>query len=395
VIRGARIVFGKEVLDNARDRRTLFSTLVIGPIFGPMLFVVLINVMLTQTFASLDDALTVPIAGTEHAPNLVAFLEGRGIHSPESHGITSLADAAAVVGRGAHDLVLVIDAEFGAALAAARGARVTIVFDQSNRRAATRVQRLEAALNAHSEQLGALRLLARGIHPDVLRPLVVDRLDVSTPASRSALLLGVLTYFLLFATLMGGYYLAIDTTAGERERRSLEPLLTTPVTRGALLTGKLAATVAYMILSLALTLTVFTIAMQFISMEQLELSSTFSALTAIKVFAVLVPFTPLGAALMVVVASFTKSYKEAQTYLGLLLVVPTLPLLFAMLLDVAPSTPLMWVPSLSQHLLITTLIREDPISPVWIAVSALSALALATLFALLARKLYEREALLG
>jgi sodium transport system permease protein len=395
MMRAARIVFGKEVLDNARDRRTLFSALVVGPVFGPMLFAVLINVMLNQSFASLDDTLTVPIAGTEHAPNLVAFLEGRGIRSPENHGITGLADAAAVVGRGAHDLVLVIDADFGAALAEARGARVTIVFDQSNRRAATRVQRLQAALHAQSEQLGALRLLARGIHPDVLRPLVVDQLDVSTPASRSALLLGALTYFLLFATLMGGFHLAIDTTAGERERKSLEPLLTVPVTRGALVIGKLAATVAYMVLSLALTLAVFTIALRFIPMEQLGMSSSFSALTAIKVFAVLAPFTPLGAALMVVVASFTKSHKEAQTYVGILLVVPTLPLLFAMLLDVAPTTQLMWVPSLSQHLLITSLIREDPIVPAWIAVSALSALALAALFALLARKLYEREALLG
>jgi sodium transport system permease protein len=395
MMRAAWIVFLKEVLDNARDRRTLFSALIVGPVFGPMLFAVLINVMLNQSFASLDDTLTVPIAGTEHAPNLVAFLEGRGIRSPESHGITGLADAAAVVGRGAHDLVLVIDADFGPALAAARGARVTIVFDQSNRRAATRVQRLQAALHAQSEQLGALRLLARGIHPDVLRPLVVDQLDVSTPASRSALLLGALTYFLLFATLMGGFYLAIDTTAGERERKSLEPLLTVPVTRGALLAGKLAATIAYMVLSLALTLAVFTIALRFIPMEQLGMSSSFSALTAAKVFAVLAPFTPLGAALMVVVASFTKSHKEAQTYLGILLVVPTLPLLFAMLLDVAPTTPLMWVPSLSQHLLITSLIREDPIVPAWIAVSALSALVLAALFALLARKLYEREALLG
>lgn len=395
MMRGAGIVLRKEVVDNARDRRTLFSALVFGPLFGPALFAVMINVMLTQTFAALEDTLTVPIVGTEHAPNLVAFLEGRGIRSPEGHGIASLDAAAAAVGRGAHDLVLVIDADYGEALTESRGARVTIVFDQSNRRAGTRVQRLHSALNAQAEQLRALRLLARGVHPDVLRPLIVDELDVSTPAFRSALLLDALTYFLLFATLMGGFHLAIDSTAGERERKSLEPLLTTPVTRGALLTGKLGATVAYMLLSLALTLAAFTIALQFVPMEQIDMSSSFSVLTALQVFAVLAPFAPLGAALMVVVASFTKSYREAQTYLGLLLVVPTLPPIFAMLLDIAPSTPLMWVPSLSQHLLITTLIREDPISPVWIAISALSSLTLAALFALLARKLYEREALLG
>ena len=88
-----------------------------------------------------------------------------------------------------------------------------------------------------------LRLVAQGVDPAALRPLIVDELDVSTPAGRSVLMLGVLTYFLLFATLTGGLHLAIDTTAGERERKSLEPLLTTPVSRTSLIVGKMAATV--------------------------------------------------------------------------------------------------------------------------------------------------------
>jgi sodium transport system permease protein len=240
-----------------------------------------------------------------------------------------------------------------------------------------------------------MRLLARGMDPAVIRPMIVDQMDVSTPAGRSALLLGVLTYFLLFATLMGGFYLAIDTTAGERERKSLEPLLATPVKRSSLLLGKLGATVFYMLLSLALTLAAFTVALAYIPMEQLGMSSSFTVITALKVFAVLVPFTPLGAALMIVVASFTKSYKEAQTYLGLLLVIPTLPLIFAMMLNVEPATRLMWIPSLSQHLLITTLLREDPFQLSWFALSTASTLALAVACGWIATRLYRREALLG
>ncbi len=391
----ALTVCRKEVLENARDRRTLFSTLVFGPLFGPVLFAVMINVMLNQTFAVMEQRLSVPVIGAEHAPNLVGFLDARGIDAVIDHGFADLDDAAAAVRDGSHDVLLVIDADFGAALAAARGARVTLVFDQSNRRAGSRVQRVQGALNAQAELWRSQRLLARGIDPSITRPIIIDQLDVSTPAGRSALLLGMLTYFLLFATLMGGYYLAIDTTAGERERKSLEPLLATPVERSSLLLGKLGATTVFMLLSLALTLTAFTIALAFIPMEQLGMSSSFTVFTALAVFAVLVPFAPLGAALMIVVASFTKSYKEAQTYLGLLLVIPTLPLIFAMLLGVEPATRLMWIPSLSQHLLITTLIREEPLQLSWLAVSTGATLVLALMLGWLATRLYKREAILG
>src|SRR5690606_8000708 len=96
---------------------------------------------------------------------------------------------------------------------------------RSKTRASTRAERVRAAVAGYGQQVGALRLLASGADPRLLRPLLVDDYDVSTPAGRSSLMLGVLTYFLLFAMLSGGLHLAIDTTAGERERKSLEPLL--------------------------------------------------------------------------------------------------------------------------------------------------------------------------
>src|SRR5690606_15716040 len=110
----------------------------------------------------------------------------------------------------------------------------------------------------------ALRVLARGVDPGVLRPLAIVEHDLSTAASRSVLLLGMLTYFLLLAMLMGGFYLAIDTTAGERERGSLEPLLTAPVSRATLLLGKMGATLTFMALSLALTVADFAATLAFV-----------------------------------------------------------------------------------------------------------------------------------
>jgi sodium transport system permease protein len=240
-----------------------------------------------------------------------------------------------------------------------------------------------------------LRLVANGADPSLLRPLVVDELDVSTPASRAALMLGVLTYFLLFATLTGGLHLAIDTTAGERERKSLEPLLTLPVDRSSLIVGKMTATVCYMLASLALTLVGFTVALKQMPLEQIGMSSSFGFATAALAFALLCPFAPLGAALMTAVASFTKTYREAQTYLTFVLLVPTLPLAFATFLNIEPQARLMWIPSLSQHLLITTLIKDQPLDPLFVAISVTSSLAFGVLLGWLAVRLYRREAILG
>jgi len=389
----AGVVCRKELLDNARDRRTLFSTLLFGPLFAPVLFSALINFNVARNVASVEQALEIPILG--QADNLMAYLEARGVVASKDHGIQSFDAAVAAIRDGSVDLVIAIDAEFATQLSAGAGARVTLIFDRSKARTNSRLQRASTALGAYGQQLGAMRLLARGVHPNVARPLLVEEFDVSTPAGRSALLLGMLTYFFLLSMLMGGLHLAIDTTAGERERKSLEPLLATPISRASLLLGKLAATTCYMLLSLALTLGAFTIAMQFLPLDELGMSSNFGAATALKAFLVFAPLAPFGAALMTLVASFTKSHKEAQTYVGLVILVPTLPLVFASMLNVGPSLKLMWIPSLSQHLLVTSLIRDEPLHIGMLALTVFSALSFATLLTAIAIGLYKREALLG
>lgn len=391
----ALVVCRKELLDNARDRRTLFSALVFGPLFGPALFAVLVNVIVSQAVSTAEEPFRMPIVGAEHAPNLIEFLHARGIEAEKAHGLAGFDAAADAVEAARHDLVLLIDPRFGEHLSGGGTPRVTLIHDESNRPAAARVQRVRSAVGAYSQQIGALKLMARGVDPDVLRGVMLDELDVSTAAGRSVVLLGMLSYFLLLATLMGGFYLAIDSTAGERERGSLEPLLTTPVERSSLLLGKMAATVCYMLLALALTLVGFAVALAALPLEALGMSSGFGPAAALAAFAILLPFAPLGAALMTLVASFTKSYKEAQTYLTVVLLVPTLPLIFATMLNVQPSAGLMWIPSLGQHLLITSLIRQEAAPLAWVAQSAAGTLLAAAVLGYAAVRLYRREGLLG
>jgi len=145
---------------------------------------------------------------------------------------------------------------------------------------------------------------------------------------------------------------------------------------------------------LTLTVAGFTVALYFAPLEQMGMSSNFGPLVALKIILILAPFVPLGAALMTLVASFTKSYKEAQTYLGLVLLVPTLPLIIATFLNTRPDLSLMWIPSLSQHLLIIELIKAEPLNLGYLGVSTTSTLLFGALLAWLAIRLYDRERLL-
>lgn len=387
------IVFRKEVLDNFRDRRTLFSALLLGPLFGPLFFAFMITLTLKQSISDASEALELPVLGTEHAPNLVQYLKSRNIDVMQAPN--DRAAAMRAVENGTHDVVLVIPAQFGGELAGGIPAMVEVITDQANRQAERESRRAVQALNGYGQELAAMRLSARGVSPLVVRPLNVDVVDVSTPTGRSAILLGMLSYFFLFALLTGGMNLAIDTTAGERERGSLEPLLCLPVTRDRLIMGKIFAACLFMALSLAISLVSFHVTLRFVPLEKLGMTPNFGPDVILSAWLLLVPFTLLGASLMTLVASFTKSYKEAQTWVSFVLLAPTVPILIVSILMVRPTTELMLIPSLSQHLLLVGLIKNEPLDWLHVAVSVSGTLAAGALLAFVCARLYRREGLLG
>ncbi|HZW59064.1 MAG TPA: ABC transporter permease [Woeseiaceae bacterium] len=387
------IVFSKEVMDNFRDRRTLVSALLMGPLFGPILFAFIINLSLQQSLSNASEALQLPVVGREHAPNLMRYLHSQNIDVVD--GPADRAAARLAVERGVHDVVVVVPEAFGGQLADMIPARIEVITDQANTTAEREARRATRALQAYQQELAGMRLAARGVNPAVIRPLNIDTVDVSTPSGRSAVLLGMLSYFFIFALLTGGMNLAIDATAGERERGSLEPLLCLPVSRDALIVGKILAACMFMALSLSLSLTSFFVTLKFVPLEKLGMTPNFGPAVVATGFLLLLPFALLGASLMTLVASFTRSYKEAQTWLSVVLLAPTLPILIVSILQLRPSTLLMLVPSLSQHLLLVGVIRNEPLDMLHVLVSVCGTLLLGGLLAWLCARLYRREGLLG
>ena len=386
-------VLKKEVIDNIRDRRTLASALLMGPLLGPILFAFIINLSIERSLSNVDSTMELPVIGAELAPNLVRFLESRNIEVIA--GPSDREAAIAAVKTGAIDIVLVIPPEFGERLADGVPARVELISDQADQEAERDGRRARNAVRAYNQQLAALRLVGRGVNPQVLQAINVDDVDVSTPSGRSAILLGMMSYFFIFAMLMGGMYLAIDTTAGERERGSLEPLLSLPVTRQQLMLGKVTATCVFMAASLLLSLWSFYFALKFMPLEQLGMTPNYGPAVVMAAFLVLAPFILLGAAVMTLVASFTKSYKEAQTWLSIVLIAPTMPILVVSILNVRAKLEFMFIPSLSQHLILQDMIKNEPLNGLHVAISVLSTLLFGAALTWICARLYRREGLLG
>ena len=383
-------VFRKEVVDNLRDRRTLLTVLVFGPLFGPIFYVAIMNVTVNQQIANLNQPLKLPVAGAQYAPNLIEYLKQNNTQIEPAP-----ADPRVAVKNGKANVVLVIPKNYAAEFRAGEPAALQLVMDQSKQAAQKDVGRARQLLQGYSREIAALRLLVRGVDPRVIAPLAIEEVDVSTPEARAGMLLAFVPYFFLFAAIIGAFYLAIDATAGERERGSLEPLLTTAVARGTLIAGKLAAVTLFSAVSLGLDVVALVWSQGLIPAAKLNIVVNFGAHTALAVFLATLPFCLLMAALLTVVASFTRSYKEAQTWLSFIFILPMIPVFALFLFPTEPRLWMMLVPALSQDVLAAALMKGTPLGGEFAAVSVISTLVAGLLLAWLAVWLYRREKLLG
>lgn len=356
-MKSALIVFLKEVRENLRDRRTMINTLFTGPLMAPLIFVLSINTVVTHELDKAERPLTLPVIGAEYAPNLIEALRQQRVEIKPGP-----ADAERAVREQDADVVLRIPAKYADDWNKGQPAQVEIVYDESQRDAGSSVNRVRGMLDHYGERSGALRLLARGLSPTVMRPLVVAERDQSTPQARSSLMFGMLPYFFILGAFIGGMALAIDTTAGERERQSLEPLLANPVPRGQILAGKLGATTAFATTTVMLSIIAFSIAGHFMPTERIGMVLTIGMRFLVSTLFVMLPLAMLLASLQTMVAAYAKSYREAQTYLSLLMFVPVIPTL---MLSIMPIKAKLWmyaVPLMGQQVAITRLLRGDVVA---------------------------------
>ena len=378
------VVAAKEFVETFRDRRTILVTLLTAIAAGPVFLALILNMAANQAEKARE--LKLPVIGAEHAPALVAFLERQQVVI-----LPAPTDYEAKIRTGELDVALVIDANFASDIAAGKAATVRLVYDRSRDRARAAIEAAEAVLRAYNRQWGTQRLLLRGIAPQVALPLEVEAVDLATPQQSGALILFLVAYYGLFAALMGGMAGALDATAGERERGSLEPLLATPLVPLQLVIGKWLAIGGFDALVVLLTLAGFYLTLNFAPLPAVGVPFLFGAAELLRFLLVLAPLVALLPAALLYVGMRGRSLKEAQANVSVLLfVVSMLPVIQLFLQRKEPSW-LLWVPISAQYTLLSRALRGETIAAAdWLQGAAVP-LALAALALLAVARLLGRE----
>jgi sodium transport system permease protein len=382
-------VLRKELRDFARDRRTFLMALLLGPLVYPLLFLGLGKLVETRVSTQLEKPLEIPVVGADHAPNLVAFLATQDIRAKAPPK-----DLVGAIRRQDEDVALVIAPDFAEDWRAGRAAKVEVVSDSTRQNAEVAVQRVRGALVAYGRQVGALRLVARGVNPSLSQAMNVAQRDVATPEAKQGRFLSMmLPVLLLMFAFIGGANLTMDVTAGERERQSLEPLLATPVSRATLVSGKMMAAALIGIVALVLTLLSFKFSAA-LSTSAMARALDVSYFAIGKMMLVLVPLVLIGTALLTFIAAGAKSMKEAQSHLVWMMFMPMLPAYALMAYPLKDQE--LWqyaVPFLSQNQMLVKASRGETASPEQWGIYLVCALALAAVLWLAAIWRYRQEKL--
>ena len=382
-------VYRKELRDALRDRRTVLMIFMASVLTGPLMLV-----LMAQFIASQQEKAANPkvlVAGQENAPELVNFLQR---HDVEIEAAPK--DYEARIRQGLTEAVIVVPGDFGEKLAAGEAARVDLVYDDSRTEAGQAINQAERLLRAFNQETGTLRLIARGVSPDLMTPLRVERMNTATPRQRGALILFIFPVFAILAPMLGGMTIAIDSTAGERERGSLEPLLANPVAAREFAAGKWLAAWTTACAVAVLTLTGFAAATLLYAQKKIPALQAIGAPELVQFLAVLVPFAAMTSALTLLICTFGRSYREAQTYMSYLVSAISFMPVVVLLSGMKDAAWQLAVPMLAQQTVLGRVMRGDALGAIdFLAPAAVCLAAAALCVAGVARQLADERIVFG
>jgi sodium transport system permease protein len=366
-------VYCKELVDALRDRRTLLVVLLSSVAIGPLVLMLVSS--LVAGFEKRAEARVVVVQGIEHAPSLRNFLERQtfSIQSAPSDHEQQLKD------KTLADPVLVIAPGFEAGLASGQAPLVEVVSSSANQRAQGGVGAVLRLLRGFNQEQATLRLAARGVAPAALEAARVEERDLADPASRAAQLATMVPFFVLMAMLYGALNAALDTTAGERERGSLEPLLMNPASRRALVLGKWGAVASLGMLIAALSCLSFLPGQWLLRSDALAAMFRFGVEEAVAFIALLLPLAGALAALLMAIAIRCKSFKEAQANATVVMLAVSLLPMVTLFNQEGTAPWHLWLPALAQTTLMARVLKGETLPWADIAPSAFVCLVLVLL----------------
>lgn len=387
---GMGIIFLKELKDALRDRRALMVAM-LPAVFGPLAMMLLLSTAAKTRTEARTETLTLSVIGQQNAPDLINYLTRHDIEIEDFEG-----DPKTEIQARNSKVVLSISKSFGEDFRAFRPATVELIADDSLEKSDQAADRVRRLLHQYSREIGALRLMVRGVDPGIASPLDIQNRDFSTRTSRAGQLLNTLQLILLMAAFFGGSGVAIDTTAGERERKSWVTLLVHPISSLSIIGGKWMTVALFALAASVVSVLATALATSLFSLEALGVDPRLTVAMMIGIVAIQIPMVMLASSVQMLVTLFAKSFKEAQAYLGILTLLPMLPVMITMFQDIKTETWMYLIPIAGQQQLLTSVMRGDgmPLDGYLIAAAVTTVVAVAV-FAVLTKLLRSERVVFG
>jgi sodium transport system permease protein len=358
------VVFTKELVDALRDRRTLLVLLATSVLMGPLLLLALSG--LIASLEAKAELREVVVVGMAQAPTLKNFFERQ---------TWVVKTAPADYERLLHDAklgdpVLLVPKDFEATLLRGDMPQLELVSDSANKSEAG-VRRVLDLLHAFGQERASLSLAVRGVSVELLTPLRVQERDLASSQARAAKFTGMLASFVLMAVLSGAMNAALDSTAGERERGSLEPLLMNPVAALALVLGKWGAVAAVAMLIAVLSCLSFLPGQWLLRSDTLQAMFQFGWHEVALFLVVLLPFAAAVSAVLMAVAIGSKSVKEAQANSTVVMLTFGLLPMVSVFNQTGDEPWHLWLPGLAQNILMMRALKGESFTTLQIVVPLL------------------------
>ena len=350
------LVYRKELLDTLRDRRTLYSMIVVPLFVMPLVVFGMAKLTSNLRNQALREQATVMLLGAENAPQLAERIR----KTPGITIVPATADYGKQIENKELRAAIEFPPDFETRLAGGDtrpDLAVKIYYYEGEMRSGFAVRSLQKVVGDYRDELVQQRLAARNLSADLLQPFATREENVASPQKvGGAVLGGLIPYMIILLTLTGAMYPAIDLTAGEKERGTIETILASPVSRAALTAGKFLTVLTAALATALLSLMAMAATLRFApSLGQLgdegdSLQIAVSGTGIAAVLCMILPVAVMFSAALLAIALAAKSFKEAQSYISPLMIVVILPAVSAMLPGVELDARLALVPILNVSL---------------------------------------------
>ena len=376
----------KEFKEAFRDRRALMVAMSMA-LMMPVMIMVMLKVAIKEAVD--NPAVYVKYSGEQQAPKLIKALT--------DDNILSFADAPDDEKRNWNErnIELTIPDTFSVDMATGKPIELTLRADFNEKSLNSPLRRIKNIMRNHSLAIGYKRLVVRGVDVKLLQPIKLIEQDTSLPSSNAVMISLILGVYLMMAAFMSGLPVAIDSSAGERERNVLEMLLCQPVSTLKIVLAKLTCASSISIISIILMLILTSLAMNFVDLTKIGATFNINANTFAILLLLLVPICFLAASLQLLFAFQAKSFKEAQSTVTMLIMVPSFIPFALMMMDDKPAW-VDWLPISGQSLLMEDVFKGLPVDWSALLFSSVATVALTiTLVLILAKRLTSEKVVMS